>query len=94
MTIRTLAHPLRWLLADPSVAAHVSRGAVGFAAIAVSFAAPWSAAWPALILLPLALVMLRGCPMCWLQNTVCSIQANRSTPTTETRDSDVHNRLR
>jgi hypothetical protein len=94
MTIRTLAHPLRWLLADPSVAAHVSRGAVGFTAIAVSFAAPWSAAWPALILLPLALVMLRGCPMCWLQNTVCAIQANRSTPTTETRDSDVHNRLR
>jgi hypothetical protein len=94
MTVRTLARPLRWLLADPSVAAHVSRGAVAFAAIAVSFAAPWSAAWPALILLPLALVMLRGCPMCWLQNTVCAVQANRSTPTTQTGDPDVHNRLR
>jgi hypothetical protein len=86
MTIRTLAHPLRWLFADPSVTAHIARGAIGFAAITVSFAAPWSAAWPALILLPLALLMLRGCPMCWLHGTVCAIQANRSTPTNQTRN--------
>jgi hypothetical protein len=32
--------------------------------------------------------------MCWLQNTVCAIQANRSTPTIQTGDPDVHNRLR
>jgi hypothetical protein len=81
MTIRTLARPFRWLFADPSIAAHLARGAGGLSAIVLAFAAPWSAAWPALILLPLPLLMLRGCPMCWLHGAACAIQAGRSTPT-------------
>lgn len=83
MTIGTLTRPFRWLFVDRSIAAHVARGAAGLCAITLSFAAPWSAAWPAVILLPLALLMLRGCPMCWLHGTVCAIQAGRSTPTTD-----------
>jgi fatty acid desaturase len=94
MTMRALARPLRWLLADPSITAHVSRGAIALAAITLSFTAPWGAAWPALMLLPLALAMLRGCPMCWLHGTLCAVQANRSTPTCSTRNPDVHNQLR
>jgi hypothetical protein len=49
----------------------------------VSFAAPWNAAWPALILLPLAQVMLRGCPMCWVHGTVCALPAKCSPSTNE-----------
>jgi hypothetical protein len=93
MTVRALAHPVRWLFADPSVTAHVARGAAGLSAIALSFAAPWSATWPALILLPLALLILRGCPMCWLHGTICAIQANCSTSSTQKGNPDVHNRL-
>ena len=87
MTIRTLAAPFRWLLAGPSIAAHLARGGAGLSAIALAFAAPWSAAWPAMILLPLALLVLRGCPMCWLHGTACAIQARRSTLTTDVGES-------
>jgi hypothetical protein len=83
MTIHPLARFFRWLLADPSLAAHLARGTAGLSAIVFSFAAPWNAVWPALILLPLALVMLRGCPMCWLHGTVCALQAKRSPSTTQ-----------
>jgi hypothetical protein len=83
MTNPPLARPFRWLLADPSLAAHLARGAIGLSAIVLSFAAPWSAVWPALILLPLALVMLRGCPMCWLHGTVCAVRAKHSSSTTQ-----------
>jgi hypothetical protein len=71
---------LHWLLAAPSLSAHLTRGAVGLCAITLSIVAPWNAAWPALILLPLALLLLRGCPMCWLHGTVCAIQAKSPPP--------------
>jgi hypothetical protein len=83
MTIHPLVRFFRWLLTDPSLAAHLARGAAGLSAIVSSFAAPWNAAWPALILLPLALVTLRDCPMCWLHGTVCALQAKRSPSTTQ-----------
>jgi hypothetical protein len=87
MTVRALAGPLRWIFADPSITAHLARGATGLSAIVLSLAAPWSAAWPALIVLPLGLLVLRGWPMCWLHGTVCAIQTRRSTSTTDERES-------
>jgi hypothetical protein len=74
MTASSFVRPLHWLLADGSLAAHLARGAAGFGAVALALAAPWTTAWPALILLALALVMLRGCPTCWLFGTACAIQ--------------------
>jgi hypothetical protein len=87
MTVRALAGPFRWIFADSSITAHLARGATGLSAIVLSFAAPWSAAWPALILLPLALLVLRGCPLCWLHGTACAIQTRRSTLTTDEGES-------
>jgi hypothetical protein len=87
MTIRTLADPFRWLFADPSIAAHFARGAAALSAIVLAFAAPWSGGWPALILLPLALLLLRGCPMCWLHGAACATQTRGSTLTTDEGES-------
>jgi hypothetical protein len=53
------------MFASRSLAAHLVRGGVGLGALAAT--ALWAphAAWLALPLLLLALVALRGCPMCW-----------------------------
>ena len=52
------------MFASKSLAEHVSRGALGLGALgaAAHFA---DRGWPALLLLPVALLALRGCPMCW-----------------------------
>ena len=91
--LTALTRSLHWLLAGASPSAHLARGAAGLCAITLSFVAPWNAAWPALILLPLALLLLRGCPMCWLHGTLCAIQARRP-PTSPEGDFDARNQLR
>jgi hypothetical protein len=52
------------MFASKSLAGHVSRGALGLGALAAAahFA---DRGWPPLLLLPIALLALRGCPLCW-----------------------------
>ena len=53
------------MLGSDTIVAHAIRGVVGFAAL--TGAVLWGdRGWPALVLLPVALVALRGCPTCWL----------------------------
>jgi hypothetical protein len=53
------------MFASSSIVVHLLRGAVGVSALAG--AAIFGTQWPllALALLPVALIALRGCPMCW-----------------------------
>lgn len=44
---------------------HLLRGAIGLGALWISLATVSKVWWPALLLMPLALWMLKGCPMCW-----------------------------
>ena len=47
-----------------TLALHLIRGAMGFGALAIAVAAPMSH-WASLALIPVALVALKGCPVCW-----------------------------
>ncbi len=53
------------MFASKSLVEHLFRGAVGLSAFAVSALIAADHPWVALGLVPLALVALRGCPMCW-----------------------------
>lgn len=44
---------------------HLLRGAIAFAAVAISLATAGKLWWTPFVLMPLALWMLRGCPACW-----------------------------
>jgi hypothetical protein len=48
-----------------SLAGHLLRGALGITALWVSIATMERSAWPSLVLMPLALWMFKGCPVCW-----------------------------
>jgi hypothetical protein len=71
------------MFASKSVLAHLVRGAIGLAALTV--AAVWSEAHPWLLFLalPIALLALRGCPLCWsvgLVETLANKLTGRSGP--------------
>ena len=44
---------------------HVVRGVLGFGALAGSLATANTTIWPTLVLMPFALWMFKGCPVCW-----------------------------
>jgi hypothetical protein len=48
-----------------NVIIHLSRGALGFAALSASVVWGEREPWLLLLSLPLALFALRGCPLCW-----------------------------
>lgn len=53
------------MFASKSVAVHIARGVGGFTALALAMAlSSW--VWPSLVLLPVGVLLLRGCPMCWV----------------------------
>lgn len=52
-------------LGNSSVAVHLLRGAIGFGALAASLATVNQTWWPTFVLMPIALWMLKGCPVCW-----------------------------
>jgi hypothetical protein len=62
------------MFASKSIGEHLLRGAVGAGAVvaAVTLA---DRGWPPLVLLPLALLALRGCPMCWTVGLVETVWA-------------------
>ena len=65
------------LFASSSVIAHLTRGAIGFGLIAAGLGLTASVSPVALLLAPLGLVALRGCPMCWIAGLIETIFAGR-----------------
>jgi hypothetical protein len=67
----------RSVFASSSVPRHLMRGALGFGLIAVAFALAPSHGPVALLLAPIGVVALRGCPTCWIAGLVETISAGR-----------------
>jgi hypothetical protein len=67
----------RSALASDSVAAHLARGALGFGLIGLAVALAVSLSPAALVLAPLGMVALRGCPTCWTVGLIQTISAGR-----------------
>ena|ERR1700689_3514056 len=63
--------------ASTSLARHLTRGAIGFGLIGSAFALISSVGPAALLLAPLGMVALRGCPTCWIAGLIQTISANR-----------------
>ena len=49
-----------------ALARHLLRGLAAAALIAAALLPPGGPTWTAILLLPAAMLLLRGCPMCWL----------------------------
>src|ERR1700683_848634 len=64
-------------LASTSVAAHLTRGAIGFGLIGSAVALTPSAGPAALLLAAPGMVALRGCPTCWIAGLIQTISARR-----------------
>lgn len=63
--------------ASSSLPRHLARGTIGFGAAVAAFALfPWLGP-VALLLLPVGLVALRGCPMCWTIGLIQTISRGR-----------------
>jgi hypothetical protein len=69
--------PDRSALASTSVAAHLTRGAIGFGLIGSAVALTPSHGPVALLLAPPGIVALRGCPTCWIAGLIQTISAGR-----------------
>ena len=48
-----------------NVLVHLAKGIGGLGALWAALATMNSTLWPSLVLLPLSLYLLRGCPVCW-----------------------------
>lgn len=63
--------------ASASLFRHVARGAVGFGGLIGAFALLPSVGLVSLLLLPVGVVALRGCPMCWAIGLAQTISRGR-----------------
>ncbi|MFF1344912.1 hypothetical protein ACFVZJ_02820 [Streptomyces sp. NPDC058322] len=63
--------------ASDTVPRHLARGAVGFGALAGSLALLPVVGPASLLLAPVGLLALRGCPMCWVIGLVETVSAGR-----------------
>ncbi|MFI7060027.1 hypothetical protein ACIBL3_03510 [Kribbella sp. NPDC050124] len=63
--------------ASTSLVRHLARGAVGFGGLIAAFALLPVTGMVSLLLLPLGVVALRGCPMCWAIGLVQTISRGR-----------------
>lgn len=63
--------------ASASLTAHLVRGIVGFGSLAASLALIPVAGAVALLLLPVGVVALRGCPACWAIGLLQTISRGR-----------------
>ncbi|NNH72819.1 hypothetical protein HLB23_23675 [Nocardia uniformis] len=63
--------------ASSSVPRHVARGAIGFGALLGSFALMPVVGFVSLLLLPVGLLALRGCPTCWAIGLLQTISRGR-----------------
>lgn len=71
------------MFASKTIAEHLARGVVGIGAFA--FAALWATVhpWLSLVAIPVALVALRGCPLCWMLGFVQTVLAKLQGQPTE-----------
>jgi hypothetical protein len=53
----------------------VARGVLGIGLFVVAISGSATTAWAPIVLLPLAFVALRGCPMCWTMGLIETIAA-------------------
>jgi hypothetical protein len=67
----------RTSLASASVAIHLTRGAIGFGLIGAALALTQSVGPAALVLAPLGMVALGGCPTCWIAGLIQTVSAGR-----------------
>ncbi|WP_437923471.1 hypothetical protein WMF37_31140 [Sorangium sp. So ce291] len=63
------------MFASKSLVEHVARGLLGFGALTASALLAPTSPWAALALLPVALVALRGCPLCWTLGLIQTVMA-------------------
>jgi hypothetical protein len=72
-----MPEPHEAALASSSLAAHLLRGVVGFGLIAAALVLSADRGPIALLLAPVGLVCLRGCPTCWAVGLIQTISARR-----------------
>ncbi|MGH7869769.1 MAG: hypothetical protein ACREP9_19595 [Candidatus Dormibacteraceae bacterium] len=65
--------------ASKSITRHLLRGAGGFGLLIGSFALIPTIGWASLLLAPLGLVALRGCPTCWVIGLAQTLSMGRLT---------------
>jgi hypothetical protein len=76
MTITTTAQA-ETSYASRSMTRHLARGVVGFGALAASVAlVPWAGLF-SLLLAPVGMLALRGCPTCWAIGLVQTMSRGR-----------------
>jgi hypothetical protein len=63
------------MLASSSIPRHLARGALGLLSLVAGLAGTLLLTPVALMLLPVAVVFLRGCPMCWTVGLMQTIVA-------------------
>lgn len=63
------------MFASKTLTEHVARGVVGIAALAASVLLSTSHPWSSVLAVPVALIALRGCPMCWTLGLVQTVMA-------------------
>lgn len=63
------------MFASRSIAGHLARGVVGLGALVAATELAEGHPWLALALLPMAVVALRGCPMCWAVGLMQTVHA-------------------
>ena len=71
------AHEKTGPLASASLARHLLRGGVGFGLIGAGLALIQIAGPAALLLTPIGMVALRGCPTCWVAGLIQTVSAGR-----------------
>lgn len=63
--------------ASASLGRHLTRGAIGFGGVIGGLALIPVLGMAALVLVPVGLVALRGCPMCWTMGLIQTLSAGR-----------------
>ncbi|MBL1079829.1 hypothetical protein JK358_36045 [Nocardia sp. 2] len=63
--------------ASRSVPAHLTRGVLGFGSLVGALALSPVVGWFSLLLLPLGVVALRGCPACWVIGLLQTVSLGR-----------------
>jgi hypothetical protein len=76
------------MFASKSLIAHLARGVVGGAAFIAAARFGPEHLWLAVVALPLGIVALRGCPMCWTVGLVQTIAAKFQGKSTESLCAD------
>ena len=71
------------MFASKSILEHLARGAAGLGALVASAVLAPTQPWLSVALFPLALVALRGCPMCWTVGLIQTVRARLQRKSTE-----------